>query len=235
MAETHTVVAALKFQGGVIITADSQVSDLTVGVRWPLEKLERIGQHPLVVAFSGSSGRGEKARQALQDADFRPTTFQRAERVKAMFDSKLRPIYQEIQENSKPPFKNLQEIALTGLAAFWGGGEAHILEREMNGDSYFHPQFHAIGSGGSTAYAVFRTLGGTELSELEERKGLMAILRIVRTSIYVDLAGVSEPVSVFVIKKGNVRQLVEDEVTTHMQAVAQWEQRDRERFLKEAI
>jgi hypothetical protein len=147
-------------------------------------------------------------------------------------DAKLLPIYNAIKNLSRVPAGcHLPEIGLSALAAFWAGGEPHILEREMNCDSCFHNCFHAIGSGGPTAYAVYNTLGGKdELPQLEERKALMAMLRIVRTAIRVDVAGVSEPVSVFIISDGKVRQLSEDEVIANMQAVKEWEQGERDNF-----
>jgi len=232
MANTHTLIAALKYQGGVIISSDSQVSDLAIRVRWPIEKLAQVGQHPLVVGFSDSMGRGQRARAALGDGSFRSTTFDKCERVQSLMDAKLLPIYDEIKKLSRVPAGcQLPEIGLSALAAFWAGGEPHILEREMNCDSCFHSCFHAIGNGGPTAYAVYNTLGGKdELPQLEERKALMAMLRIVRTSIRVDVAGVSEPVSVFIISDGKVRRLSEDEVIANMQAVKEWEQGERDNF-----
>jgi 20S proteasome alpha/beta subunit len=233
MANTHTLIAALKYQGGVIITSDTQVSDLPVQVRWPIEKLAQIGQHPLVVGFSDSMGQGQRARAKLDDGSFRSTTFEKPERVQRLMDTKLLPIYDQIKNLSRvPPGPHqITEIGLSALAAFWAGGEPHILEREMNCDSCFHSCFHAIGSGAPTAYAVYNTLGGKdELPQLEERKALMAMLRIVRTAIRVELMGVSEPLSVFIISDGKVRQLSEDEVMPNMQAVKEWEQGERDNF-----
>jgi ATP-dependent protease HslVU (ClpYQ) peptidase subunit len=202
MAQSHTVVAALKFKGGVIIAADSQVSDDVVSVRWLMEKPEHISPHPVVVAFSGSAGRGIRARDALQGAGFLPSHFKSAVRVTKVFDAVLSPIYADIQTSSKPPYKDWREIALAGLAVFWAGGEPHIIEREMNNDSCPHVVFHAIGSGGNTAYAVYRTLGGSRLATIEEPKAIMAMLRIIRTVINVEFAGVSEPIVAFVIREG---------------------------------
>lgn len=237
MANTHTLIAALILQGGVIIASDSQVSDVAVRVRWPIEKLAQIGQHPLVVGFSDSVGRGQRARAALDGGSFRSTTFQKPKRVQSLMDTKLMPIYNEIKNLSKPPLgRTFWEIGLSALAAFWAGGEPHILEREMNCDSSFHSCFHAIGSGAPTAYAVYNTLGGKdELPQLEERKALMAMLRIVRTAIRVDVEGVSEPVSVFIISDGKVRQLSEDEVIANMQAVKEWEQGERDNFRRKRL
>ena len=205
MANTHTLIAALKYQGGVIISSDSQVSDLVIRVRWPIEKLAQVGQHPLVVGFSDSMGQGQRARAALSGGSFHATTFQKTERVQNQIDTKLLPIYDKIKNLSKlpPGLHYLPEIGLSALAAFWAEDAPHILEREMNGDSCFHDCFHAIGSGALTAYAVYNTLGGKdELLQLEERKALMAMLRIMRTAIRVEIEGVSEPVSVFIISDG---------------------------------
>lgn len=237
MANTHTLIAALKYQGGVIISSDTQVSDLPVRVRWPIEKLAQVGQHPLVVGFSDSMGQGQRARAALDDGSFRSTTFQKPKRVQSLMDTKLLPIYDQIKNLSRvPPGRQIPEIGLSALAAFWAGGEPQILEREMNCDSCFHSCFHAIGSGAPTAYAVYNTLGGKdELPQLEERKALMAMLRIVRTAIRVEIAGVSEPVSVFIISDGKVRQLSEDEVVANMQAVKEWEQGERDNFRRKRL
>jgi 20S proteasome alpha/beta subunit len=230
MADSHTVVAALKFQGGVVIAADSQVSDDIVGVRWLMEKPEQVKPHPLVVAFSGSHGRGLEAKLALCSAGIEPKHFKSPERIQKVMDAVLQPVYEGIRQNSKPPFKDFREITLTGLAVFWAGGEPHILERELNGDSYPHDCFHAVGSGGATAYAVYRTLGGQRLTTVDEPKALMAILRIIKTCIGVEYQGVSEPIIAYVIADGRVRQLPRAEIDAHLEAVERWERRQQERF-----
>lgn len=235
MPDSHTVVAALKFQGGVVIGADSQVTDIAVSVRWPMDKLEKIGNHPLVVGFSGSGGMGVRAREALQKASFGTASFRRKEGVRTVLDGALQPVYKAIQDNSKPPTAGFHEIALLGVAAFYAGGEPHILEREFNCDSFFHTSFHAIGSGGQTAYAVYRTLGGTELCKLQEGKAKLALIRILRTAIRVDAMGVSEPLSLFVVSEKGAREVQQDEIQPDSLAVAKWEERDRQRFFNDEI
>jgi 20S proteasome alpha/beta subunit len=236
MAESATLVAALRFRNGVVVGADSQASDLVVGVRWPVEKLARIGPHPLVVGFSGSLGMGQRARKALDDLDLRATTFKKPELVQQAIDRALQPIHEAIKKNNNPPAPNpIYEIGLAGLAVFWAGNAPHIHEREINGDSCFHKCFHAIGSGSQTAYAVFRTLGGPRLAELDEPKALMALLRILRTSVHVDVLGVSEPFYAFIVTAKGVRQLSGDELQPHLQAVDEWESDERERFFGDNI
>ena len=88
-----------------------------------------------------------------------------------------------------------------------------------------------IGSGGQTAHAVFRTLGRSRLAELEESKALMALLRILRTSVNVEMWGVSEPLCVHVVMADKrVRGVSEDELQAHLQAIDKWEEDDRQRF-----
>jgi 20S proteasome alpha/beta subunit len=91
MAESATVIAALKFQGGIVIGADSQASDLVIGVRWPVEKLDRVGEHPLVVGLSNSMGMGQRARREIENLDLRATTFRKPETVQAAIDRALQP------------------------------------------------------------------------------------------------------------------------------------------------
>jgi len=160
--------------------------------------------------------------------------FKKRELVQTAIDRALQPVYEAIQQNIKPPVP-LLDVGLTGLAVLWAANEPQILEREINGDSCFHDYFHAIGSGSQTAYAVFRTLGGKRLSELDERKALMALLRILHTSVSVEVMGVSEPLSVLVIESKQVRPLSQDEIQAHLQSIGEWESDEQERFFSSRI
>ena len=151
MAESTTVIAALKFQGGVVIAADSQASDIAGEVRWPVEKLDRIGTHPCVVGFSGSIGRGQRARDAIERTQLHQNMFQRKERIRDALDRCLCPIYREIAEESVQGAPFVLQKGLWGLTAYWAESDAHILEFPLNGDSEFHQHFQAIGSGGADA------------------------------------------------------------------------------------
>ena len=200
-----------------------------------MEKLVQVGSQPLVIGLSGSSGRGDRARAALGEAGFRTTTFEKKERVQTMIENTLRPIYEGIQRDSKPPNKGYNEIALTGLAGFWAGGQAHILECEHNADSCFHQAFHAIGSGGATAYAVYRTLGGPRLASLDEDRALVALLRIIRTSIWVDVMGVAEPITAYSITEAGTRKIAAAEIEANVELVARWEDEEQRRFFEQEI
>ena len=100
MSTSQTLIAALKFQGGAVIASDTQASDLVAQVRWPCEKLDCIGTHPCVIGFSGSIGRSQRAREAIERTTLHQNMFRRKEPIRDALDRCLRPIYREIREES---------------------------------------------------------------------------------------------------------------------------------------
>ena len=179
MATSTTIIAALKFRGGVVIGADSQASDIVENIRWPIEKLHSVGTHPIVLGFSGQDGSARRARQAVEALSLTPNTFQKLHRVRGALERALLPEYERIKNNNPAPGRgSLWDITINALAAFWAEDAPHILEFEWNGDCCFHDSFHALGSGKATAYAIYRTLGGPRLIELDETKSLSGNLNL---------------------------------------------------------
>jgi len=227
MSTSQTLIAALKFQGGVIIAADTQASDIVAQVRWPCEKLDCIRTYPCVIGFSGGLGRGQRARAAIEGTPLHQNMFNRKEQIRNAWDRCLRPIYKEIREESVQgaPFYLTQ--GLWGLAAYWAEDDAHILEYPVNGDSEFCPDFRAIGSGANTAHAIYQTLGGNRLTVLDERRALPVMLRVLGTSIIVEQQGVSEPLTAWTVSNKGAKKISEDELETHKEFVHHWLERER--------
>ena len=235
MSTSTTIVAALIYKGGLVIAADSQATDELAGVRWPFEKLDRIQNHPLVIGFSGSTGMSESARSALEEVTLHPNKFKKRDRIRDTLDRCLDPVYQTIQHKLSEREQlrqrsHIWDITLWGLAACWAENAPQILEFEPNGVVSYHSYFHAIGSGANTAYAIWRTLGGIELAVLNWPKSLHVMLRIIRTCVSVEMFGVSEPFSVWVVSDGKARELLTDEIQAEMQWVDEWEMQERKRF-----
>lgn len=229
MAASATIIAALKYNGGVVIAADSQASDTVGEVRWQIEKLDCIGNYPLVVGFSGDVGMGQRARRMLEEAatqpkrTLHPNMFQKRDRIRDALDRYFMPVYQKIKECNYPPTALVPQVSLRGLVAYWAEDAPRILEYDITGTSMFHDCFHAIGSAADTAYAVYRTLGGKKLSELSEAKAIVTVLRILRTCVNVEMWGVSEPLSVWVVTQSRARRLSDDELEPHGQTLDEWE------------
>ena len=211
------------FEGGAILAADSQASDREAQVRWEVEKPAQIGQFPCVVSISGSMGMADRVKADLLGRSWQATTFARPDRVRSLIDASYVKIYKAIEDRNRL-------IDLWGLAAFWAEGSVHILEHERSGDCCFHPSFHAIGSGAKTAYAIFRTLGGKDLVKLGEQKGVQVALRILRTCVGTEIAGVSDPFHMWLIRKDQALKLGDDRIQAELQYVDAWEARDRKAF-----
>ena len=233
MSESTTIIAALKFEGGVVIAADSQASDLVAQARWPVEKLDCIGGHPCVLGFSGSVARAQQARSKLEVITLHKNMFQKRDRIRDAVDRCLSPIYQQIKQANDGVKRDVYLTSLWGLIAYWAEEAPQILECGINGDIEFHDYFHAIGSGANTAYAIYRTLGGERLSRLDERKALLVILRILRTCVNVEVWGVSEPLFVWVVSQNKTKNVSLDEIEANLQLVDQWEERDRNYLFSE--
>jgi len=227
MSESTTVIAALKFEGGVVIAGDSQASDPVAEVRWPVEKLDCIGGHPCVLGFSGNIARAQQARSKLEAITLYPNMFKKRDRIRDAVDRCLSPVYQQIKQANDGVRRDIYKTSLWGLLAYWAEEAPHILECGLNGDIEFHDYFQAIGSGAKTAHAIYRTLGGRRLSRLGEYKALLVMLRILRTCVNVELWGVSEPLSVWIVSYNNVRKVSPDEVEANRQLVDEWQERDR--------
>ena len=234
MATSSTVVCALRYTDGIVMGADSQTSDHHAGVRWPVEKLRQVGSWPLVIGFSGSAGIAARARADIESYNWRNTTFQKLERVQDALESKVQPYIEATRDKLDPshPFNIIYGTkCLWGLAACNIKDRPAILELEASGDMYVHDRFHAIGSGAQTAYAIWRTIGGQWLSELDEGRALHVMLRILQTCVGVEMSGVSGPFRIFVIAAGRVRVVSSNELDSLEQVVYEWQNRGLELLL----
>lgn len=232
MGASMTIIAALKFEGGVVIASDSQASDISSRVRWEIEKLDRIGNHPLVLGFSGSVGMAERARKALEEANLHPNTFKKRDLIRDAMERCFDPIYKTINRKKALPVHRVNELSICGLAAYLAENAPQILEYDINCDFTYHDYFHAIGSGSNTAYAIWRTLGGRKLSTLNERKSLIAMLRIMRTCVNVEMWGVNEPFSAWILSASGAREVSTDELQALMEYVDEWEESERKSFFE---
>lgn len=233
MAASSTVIAALRYADGIVIGADSQVSDHNARVRWSVEKLHQVGSWPLVVGFSGSLGIATRARRDIESIGWRSTTFKNPERVQKAIAAAVTPHIETLRASMDPghPFNHVFGMqGLSGLTAYYAK-EPTILELEPSGDRFVHSHFHAIGSGAQTAHAIWRTIGGRELSALDEGLALDVMLRILQTCVDVEMAGVGGPFTVYIVSAKGARRLSNHELDFVEQAVHEWQRRELDLLL----
>lgn len=170
MPSFDTVIIALKFEGDAILGADSQASDTFQGVKWEVEKPFQVPGFPCVTAMSGSEGMNTRVKEDIVERQWHQHAFDKISRVRGTLDTSFKKVYEEIKSRNG-------HIPLMALSVFWAEDDARIMEHGISRDCCFHPYFHAIGSGGKTAYAIYRTLGGPELIGVNEEKAIQAAFR----------------------------------------------------------
>ena len=109
-------------------------------------------------------------------------------------------------------WNSIWKVAPTGLAICWAEGAPRIFEIEVNGIVDSHENFRAVGSGTNSAYAAWNALGGQQLSGLAEGVALQLMARILQVSIDTDLAGVANPISIWVVTENKARQVQSSEM-----------------------
>ncbi len=215
MTISSTVIAALQYDGGVVIGADSQTSDPIGNVRWSSRKLEQIANRQLVAGFSGQVAVLRKMQAAIDKrfASSRPTTFAKLDRVVGFISDALQPVYEE--QSKKHPnanFGSIWKISAVGLVACWAEGKPHILEIEHNGEIDRHANFRAVGSGTVSAYAVWKAFGAERLSQCSEGMAIQIMWRILKVCIDTEMSGVGEPVVMWAITENRARQIRSSEL-----------------------
>ena len=221
MSLSSTIIAALRFNNGVVIGADSQTSDLVNGVRWESGKLNRIGETSLVVGFTGQTGPIENMRVALAHEAESLAEFERHAHLVRHIHQTLSPIFRELyQQYPDAKWDTIWKVLVGGLAAYWAEGNPRILEIEANGQCETHRSFRAIGSGARSSYAAWRALGGEQLSQLQEGIALQVMLRILEVCIETEVSGVSDPVIMWVVEEGRVRRVADSQMD-NLREVAQ--------------
>jgi 20S proteasome alpha/beta subunit len=153
-----TLIVAIGCSDGVVLAADSAVSDAELGIKQPGEKLRRIGEHPILFGFSGDVGLLQKVEENLQKYKPKSTLKQLRAHIKGL-------VCEELQASAKwhvPYPHSVFEKPPPAIFLFAGvlDGRPWILEIERDGrDTVYGDDlgnFAAIGSGKPWAQAIFR-------------------------------------------------------------------------------
>jgi 20S proteasome alpha/beta subunit len=153
-----TLVIAVGCSDGVILAADSAMTDSEIGSQQMAEKISQIRNLPMLMGFSGSVGLLQKVEEDLQTFQQKTTPKRIRQHVKELvlpelaLSTKWHAPYPQ-QGFHQPP---VCILLLAGVL----NGEPWILEIERDGsDQMFGPKmgsFAAIGSGKNWAQAIMR-------------------------------------------------------------------------------
>lgn len=227
-----TVVIAVLCEDGVVIGADTQVTDTDRGMSYPGQKLHPMGDY----AAWGGSG----SRAVLGDLE---KIF--AESAQAICGSD--DIGRALQERTLPVLKHHYDNFIPDvpgedfeggpaayvLASGWGEDGGWIVEVTPSGmvSRYDAIGFHAIGSGAPMAQQAGALLSHVDLIRRSVQHGVVGIVRVLdaltRTSPNVGLQ-----IDVACITAEGARHLTDDEITTARDDVARWRELELKAFDK---
>jgi 20S proteasome alpha/beta subunit len=217
-----TVVAAVVCADGVVIGADSQVTDPDRGLSYPGQKLHDMGTH----AAWGGSG----ARSVLGDLE-------KLFRAEAEVICGADDVGRALQERTVPVLQHHYASFITDvpgqasqgtpaayvLAAGWGEQGAWIVEVTPNGltSRYEDIGFHAIGSGSAMAQQAGALLSHVDMVERSVKHGVVGMVRVL-DGLRVTNPNVGLEIDVCAITADGAHHLSEAEVETARTHVARW-------------
>jgi len=224
-----TLIVGIKCSDGVVIGADSAATDFETGIKQPVQKIKQCKDCSILYACSGDVGLMQKINELLDTncivKNNRKNTIK--EMKKHVIPIQKQAIADHVpyptQQYHAPPSLTL---LITGVIA----NKPWIVEIAPNGNDTFYGDelgnFHAIGSGGPFAQAVFRPyLSITRDLNL----GKTLAYRIIDDAIELAAMGLSRPIHIYTISlDGTIQKIEEDERRAISDTCETWRQLQRE-------
>lgn len=217
-----TVVFAARCQDGLVLAADTQVTETDRGMSFPARKLHLLGDH---AAWGGSGARAVLTDlEASFDAD--AGAILEAPDVGRAMQSRMRPILQHHYDNfiEHVPGEHIAGTPSTYLlAAGYTGDEPWIVEVNPHAmvGRYEDIGFHAIGSGAPMALQAGALLAHFRMTERPVRYGVVVALRVLEALSYTS-PSVGGPFDIIRITPDGTHHLDDDEIGEARRRVERW-------------
>jgi proteasome beta subunit len=218
-----TVVLAVRCADGVVIGADSQITEGDRGLSYPAQKLHGLGDR----AAWGGSG----ARSVLLDLeatlDAHAGAILEAEEIGHELQERMLPILKHHYENFIPEVPGEETgggpSAYLLAAGYTMAGEQFIVQVDPHGmvSRYEDVGFHAIGSGAPMAQQAGTLLAHFRMVERDVRYGVIGVVRVL-DALRVTSPSVGGPIDVARITPEGAEHLDEDAIEEAREEVAQW-------------
>lgn len=217
-----TVVLALRCVDGVVLAADSQITDPGRGLSYPAQKLHRLGEH----AAWGGSG----SRAVLYDIErlfhAEPDAIVEAGDVGRAIQARVLPIFTHHYENfiaDVPESKPGGTPATYVLAAGYAGGEPFIVDVDPHGLIGHHEEigFQAVGSGAPMAQQAYALLANFRMAQRPVDYGVVAALRVL-DALDQSSPSVGGPMDICRITPERAHHLSPEEVDEVRSHVGRW-------------
>jgi proteasome beta subunit len=218
-----TVVLALRCRDGIVLAADSQITDSARGLSYPSQKLHPLGE---TAAWGGSGARAvltevEQAFNANAAALLSSDNLGRAvqERVVPL----LRFHYENFIEQVPGEKTSGATPATYVLTAGYANGTPFIVDIDPHGliGLYDEVGFHAIGSGAAMAQQAGALLSHFSMTERDVDHGVLAAVRVL-DALRITSPSIGGPVDVYRMTPDAAVALSEDDIERVRDRVREW-------------
>ena len=221
-----TVVLALRCSDGVVLAADSQITDTARGLSYPAQKLNPLGS---TAAWGGSGSRAvllELAPLFVESAGTVLGAPNVGRAVQELVLPLLRHHYASFIETvpgEKASGATPATYVLT--AGHTTAGEPFIVDIDPHGliGRYEEVGFHAIGSGAAMAQQAGALLAHFQMTERDVDHGVLVAVRVL-DALRTTSPSVGGPLDLYRMAPGEAQALSEEEIESVRTRVQRWEE-----------
>ena len=220
-----TVVLAMRCADGLVLAADSQITDSDRGLSYPARKLHALGDR---AAWGGSGARAVLTElEGMFDAN--PAPVVEAADVGHALQDVVVPVLRRHYANFIPEVPGKAKGGATPatyvLAAGYTGDEPFIVDVDPYGliGRYEVVGFHAVGSGSAMAQQAGSLLAQYRMTERSVDHGVLAALRVL-DALDRSSPSVGPPMNLCRITPDGAHHLDEKEIEQARERVRRWEE-----------
>jgi proteasome beta subunit len=225
-----TLVIALKCSDGVLMTSDSQATDM-VGIRFPTEKIFQVTSR----AVGAGSGASNIITDVQSELERQRETLEASPNVQRSVSALAKPIMETHYNGFIQRVPNFlpSSPATSFLLCGMSGAEPWIAEIDPQNQltDYTPRGFHAIGSGAPFALMANALLAHFETHAHDLDYGKLVAYRTIEAVIEVSAAGVGFPVRMWCIDEGACLEVDQDELRHLRELSGGWQQAEKEALL----
>ncbi|MET0967007.1 MAG: proteasome protein [Nakamurella sp.] len=224
-----TVVLALRCADGLVLAADSQVTDSARGMSYPSQKLHPLGES---AAWGGSGARA--VLNELKDVfDGCAAALLAADNVGRAVQEQVVPLLRHHYESFIADVPGEDSSGATPatyvLTAGYAQGVPFIVDIDPHGliGRYEEVGFHAIGSGSAMAQQAAALLAHFQMKERDVDHGVLAAVRVL-DALRITSPSVGGPVDVYRLTPAGAKPLSEDDIERVRERVRRWAELENE-------
>ncbi len=222
-----TVVLALRCADGLVLAADSQITDADRGLSYPARKLHALGDRG---AWGGSGARAVLTElEGMFDAN--PAVVVESGDVGQALAEVVLPVLRrhyanfipEVPGKSKGGATPATYVLAAGYTGPPGSAEPFIVDVDPHGliGRYEEVGFHAIGSGAAMAQQAGALLAQYRMTERSVDHGVVAVLRVL-DALDLTSPSVGGPMNVCRMTPQGAHHLDEQEIEQGRERVRRW-------------